>query len=169
MGNFLWVRLETRVDRKEKSLALQLVQSILPKKTKVLISYRFFQDDPFSAPILDSIMSSMVGCHAFYNHDCAGNDDRIVASLDLQRTFNMVTANGLLWLKDGWSWLDMSAQKDGRAVADAAQNTAGVVGFLGNLSILYAKGIVVFGAFAGRNLDAVTDFNSFDCTDGHDR
>ena len=104
------------------------------------------------------------GCHAFYNHDCAGNDDRIVASLDLQRTFNMVTANGLLWLKDGWSWLDMSAQKDGRAVADAAQNTAGVVGFLGNLSILYAKGIVVFGAFAGRNLDAVTDFNSFDCT-----
>ena len=94
------------------------------------------------------------GCHAFYNHDCAGNDDRIVASRDLQRTFNMVTANGLLWLKDGWSWLDMSAQKDGRAVADAAQNTAGVVGFLGNLSILYAKGIVVFGAFAGRNLDS---------------
>ena len=60
------------------------------------------------------------GWHAFYNHDCAGNDDRIVASLDLQRTFHMVTADGLLWLKDGWSWLDMSAQKDGRAVADAA-------------------------------------------------
>ena len=36
-----------------------------------------------------------------------------------------------------------------------------MVGFLGDLSILYAEGVVVFGAFAGRNLDAVTDFNGF--------
>ena len=89
--------------------------------------------------------------------------------MDFQRKRFFIFGYGLLRLADGWGWLDMSAQKDGRTVADAAQNTAGVVGFLGNLSILYAKGIVVFGAFAGRNLDAVTDFNSFDCTDGHDR
>ena len=43
-----------------------------------------------------------------------------------------------------------------------------MVGFLGNLSILYAKGIVVLGAIAGIKLDAVTHFNSFDCTDRHD-
>ena len=114
------MRLETCVDRKEKSLALQLVQSFCQRKQKCLFRVDFFEMIHSCPHIGQHQVQYGQGCHAFYNHDCAGNDDRIVASLDLQRTFNMVTADGLLWLKDGWSWLDMSAQKDGRTVADAA-------------------------------------------------
>ena len=48
-GEFLWVRLETCVDRK-KIIGVAAGAELLPKKTKVLISCRFFQDDPFVPP-----------------------------------------------------------------------------------------------------------------------
>ena len=114
------MRLEMCVDRKEKSLALQLVQSFCQRKQKSLFRVDFFKMIHSCPHIGQHQIQYGQGGHAFYHHDRTGNDDGIMTSLNLQRALNMVAADGLLWLKDGWSWLDMRAQKDGRAVADAA-------------------------------------------------
>ena len=74
-----------------------------------------------------------------------------------------------LYMDQVLTLFDRTLSESKRAPGDKLLTKTMVNNYVKEGLILYAKGIVVFGAFAGRNLDAVTDFNSFDCTDGHDR
>ena len=54
--------------------------------------------------------------------------------------------DSLLRLADGWSWLDVGAEDDFTAVADAAHDAACMVGVFDDFAVFDGEAIVVGGA-----------------------
>ena len=85
------------------------------------------------------------GCHGFDYNNCSWNDDRIVAAVDFQRKRFFVFGDGLLWLADGRGWLDVGTEDNFAAIADAAHDTACVVGGFDNLTVFNSESVIVCG------------------------
>ena len=66
--------------------------------------------------------------------------------MDFQGEWFFVFGDGLLWLADGWGWLDVGAEDDFAAVADSSHDAACVVGCFDDFIILDGEAVVVCGA-----------------------
>ena len=69
-----------------------------------------------------------------------------MAAMDFQRKRFFISGYGLLRLADGWSWLDVGAEDDFTAVADAAHDAACMVGVFDDFAVFDGEAIVVGGA-----------------------
>ena len=68
------------------------------------------------------------GGHRFHNNNGSRHNDRVVSSFD--RNFNIfpLVIDSLLFAENRWCRLHMGAEKNRGAVADAAQDAAGMIG-----------------------------------------
>ena len=92
-----------------------------------------------------------------------------MASLDGDVDLLTGLVDGALRLADGWCGLDCHTEQNRRTVADAAECTACVVGYLGYLSVCHFKSIVVGAAVRGGSGKSVADLKAFDAADGEHR
>lgn len=107
------------------------------------------------------------GGHAFHDDHSPGNDDGVVAPLDIDADFFPGFIDGLLGLEDGGRRLYMCADQNAAAVADAAEDTARVVRPFGDFAVSDTEEIIVLAACPAGDLTAVSDFHRLDRPDGH--
>ena len=69
------------------------------------------------------------GCHCLHHYHGSWNNDGVMSSLYLYFYVFPGAAHSLLLLEDGRSGFDVSAQKNGRTVADSAENPSGMICF----------------------------------------
>ena len=70
---------------------------------------------------------------------------------------------------DGRGWLKSGPEENITSVADAAQGTAGMIGKLLYMAILHTKGIVVGTSVHFCYIKSISQFKTFDSSDGEDR
>ena len=85
-------------------------------------------------------------CHTFHDNHGSRNNYRVVSALDGNVDFLTLFVYGLLGAEDRRGGLYMRPQDNGVTVADAAQNTAGVVGCFYGFAVLRAESVIVFAA-----------------------
>ena len=107
--------------------------------------------------------------HTFDDNDRARNDDRIMASLDGELHRLTGAVDRLLRLADRGGRLDGNTEYNGRAVTDAAERTAGVIGRFCDAAVRQDKRIVVGAASRGGSGKAVADLKAFDAADREHR
>ena len=110
------------------------------------------------------------GSHGFYDYNRSGNDHRIMASFDPDTDIFILFVYGILFHRDGRSGLDGSAENDIAAVADAAKDSAGMIGKLLKRTVRSIGIRVIILTSAGSGCcKTVTDLKTFDGADGKDR
>ena len=81
--------------------------------------------------ILHTGVQNCKGCHGLHHNHGARDDNRVMAAFDLYIDIFHIPVYRFLWLEDGRGGLYVGSYDDRRAVADAAENPSGMVGFFG--------------------------------------
>jgi hypothetical protein len=90
-----------------------------------------------------------------------------VAAFDLYVDLAAAAVHSLLGSIDGRGGFYMGADQDIAAVADAAQDTACVVGGFYYMIPLHSEGIIILAAIAGGHGGSVADLHGLHGADGH--
>lgn len=128
---------------------------------KELFSVNFQQIINFGAHIDKQGVQQGNGSHGFYDDDRSWYDDGVMSALDRNFDIFSLFVDRLLFLEYGWRRLDMRAQDDRGTIADAAEDSSGMVGAFGHGMIFHDEGIIVLGTPVSGCLYTVADLHGF--------
>ena len=101
------------------------------------------------------------GRHGFYDGHCAGQHARVVASAGFEGGVRTIQIYGVLFHEYGCHRFEGHAEVDVLSVADAALNTAGMVGVRLDAPVVVEEYVVLFRALHFQSFESFAVFECF--------